>query len=553
MLTNNSITRCLVITVVIGVLAFIPTVLTADSDYHIVMLDIPECSQESHIWCGPATAKMVMKGYPSVACDIDQDVIWGAIESYRVEGEWHTDPQGLRDAMQSLCPPIYQWVVFHKTDPQELMYSVAYWMTKNDYPVALLLSTEPHNGIPGHEEHWVEIRGIITDEDPTETGNTTIGLKFVWYTDPSPAELGDPAITELVSGSEWYTNLFKPVTKPTSSYVDQYVAIIEPPSVVGKAVAAKEVLQGEVITPSTALEHANKWIEKYKLYEIKSYKMLKRAKPLEPLLVNEEYYIIQYISGDTSISDKNVRVSLLINAFNGNFQRVGTFAATEYLSTDEAKEIAFKYLNIQRPKKVKAELVTQIERQSFNKYFPPWKITVGDKVVHIDQRGKIFTDELPGYPHGKPPKCRKWSASIHGGVTYPITDFGSRYNSSYMFGVDLDYHFTPKLSAVAFVGFNHFLAKKTFPYLSSTHWWNISANLKWEFNTNPLRPYVNGGFGLYIPKTGSTKPGYNVGVGIDRSLAANVILEVGLDYHRILTNVEDPEFYTTHVGLNFLF
>jgi opacity protein-like surface antigen len=166
----------------------------------------------------------------------------------------------------------------------------------------------------------------------------------------------------------------------------------------------------------------------------------------------------------------------------------------------------------------------------------------------------VISTYLPGVEHKPKPAChKKWSASVHGGMTFPITDFGSRYKSSYMFGVDFDYHFTAQLSAVTFVGFNHFRPKPAFSKFGNTHWWNLSANLKWEFSTNPLRPYVDGGFGFYIPKTGSAKPGFNVGIGLDRTLNQSLVLEAGVDYHHILMTQEDPEFFTTHIGLIFRF
>lgn len=164
----------------------------------------------------------------------------------------------------------------------------------------------------------------------------------------------------------------------------------------------------------------------------------------------------------------------------------------------------------------------------------------------IELNGKTFTAV-------EPPQFGKWSLSLHGGMTFPVTDFGSRFDSSFMFALDLDYHFNRQLSAVAIAGFNHFEAKPAFSYLGNTHWWNFSANLKWEAASYPLRPYVNGGFGLYIPKTGSTKPGFNIGAGVDRSLNPNLVFEVGADYHRILTGEEDPEFYTAHIGFILLF
>jgi hypothetical protein len=150
-----------------------------------------------------------------------------------------------------------------------------------------------------------------------------------------------------------------------------------------------------------------------------------------------------------------------------------------------------------------------------------------------------------------PSTSYKWWASIHGGLTLPITDFGSRYKSSYMFAVDWSYHFNPRLSVVALIGFNHFRAKPTFSYLGNTYWWNLSANLKWEFTTSPTRPYINGGMGAYIPKSGPTKLGYNLGIGIDRTLTPTLVFELGADYHHILTRLEDPEFYTIHAGLIF--
>ncbi len=163
-------------------------------------------------------------------------------------------------------------------------------------------------------------------------------------------------------------------------------------------------------------------------------------------------------------------------------------------------------------------------------------------------------------PRVKSTVLGKYSFSLHGGLTYPMTDFGILYRSSYMYGINFDYHFTPQFSAVAFAGFNHFRPKHNVSYLGNTHWWNFSANLKWEFSTNMLRPYVNSGFGFYIPKTGPTQPGFNVGGGLNLTLNPSMVLELGADYHHILTTAkdaqyytEDPVFLTTHLGLIFRF
>lgn len=152
----------------------------------------------------------------------------------------------------------------------------------------------------------------------------------------------------------------------------------------------------------------------------------------------------------------------------------------------------------------------------------------------------------------KPKPVGKWRASIHGGVTFPITNFGNYYKSSYMFAVDSSYYLNKQISVVALAGFNTFKAKPNSQKLGKTHWLNLSANLKWELSPNLLRPYVNGGFGLYIPKTGPVKPGYNLGFGFDQTLnPPNLVLELGVNYHHIWINSGDIEFYTVHAGLLF--
>lgn len=549
MLIKNLVKKCVVMIFMVLSLVFIPGVLSAS---HSVMLSgIPEYSEESYIWCGPAVAQMIMHGYPSGSLLVPQEDIWAAIQGCKVETMWDSDPQGLKDAMQHLNPPSPpgHWVVYSNSDAQALMYSVAYWMTRNNFPVAVLLNTTTHNGIASHQEHWVEVRGIVTDITPI--GNTTIDLQNIWYTDPSPTNLGDPAVTSFITGSTWYS-LFQPVNKTGSSYNGNYVAIIEPPQRRGIAIAPIEILRGEILPIKIILQNAEEWIKECKFCEIEAYKDLKNAIPLKPILVDKKYggyYLIPYTT--TRGKENNLaNFALLINAYKGNFQQVGAFEPTQYLSEQAAVEIAINYLKIKGKSSVNTELVTQIEGHTFGRFFPAWKITIDDKVVHVTQRGKVISTYLPGVEHKpKPTYHKKWSASVHGGMTFPITDFGSRYKSSYMFGVDFDYHFTPQLSAVTFVGFNHFRPKPAFSKFGNTHWWNLSANLKWEFSINPLRPYVDGGFGFYIPKTGSAKPGFNVGIGLDRTLNQSLVLEAGVDYHHILMTQEDPEFFTTHIGL----
>ncbi len=525
-----------------------------------ILTVVPQYAQEAYIWCGPAAAQMTLAGYPGGSCNKLQEDIWLKIQDFKVESVWDTDPVGMEKALEYMdsetpCSYSVNWVVKNKNTAAELMKVVAYWMNYNSFPVTLLLSTDAHNiNVPSHQEHWVVVTGIVTDVDPLT--NSTVNLEAVLIHDPAFSDIGYPTINRYCTASQWGT-LFQAVNKPASTYHGKYVAVVEPPEVTGIAIIPLEILKGVVIKPNEAVRYAEKWLKKYKISDIEGYRLLKGAEPLNPLLVNRKhggYFIVPYASAaktDENNPQGNLAgAAVLINAYKGNLKEVGLFQPMKFMGKDKAVQIARNYLNIKSTRKVKAELVTKIKGRSFSRYFPCWKITLDRKLVHVTQKGEIISNELPITPGTRP--CRKkWSASIHGGTTFPVTDFGSRYDSSFMFALNLDYHFNKQLSAVALAGFNHFKAASA--SVSNTHWWNFSANLKWEFSTNSTRPYMNGGFGLYVPKTGTAKPGFNVGVGLDRSLNPNLVLEVGMDYHHILTNQEDPEFYTAHIGLIFRF
>jgi hypothetical protein len=353
---------------------------------HSVMLSVPDHPEEALTWCGPATAQMLMEGYPSGTCSVLQEDIWTEIQTYKAESMWDTDPAGLGGAMKHLCPPVGTWSVHAKTDAQALMYDVAYWMNRMNYPVAGLLNTLPHNSYAAHAEHWVAIRGIITDADPVM--NPTVNLVFVWFNDPAVA-LGDPSIERFISGSTWYSE-FQPVTKPTSSYSGKYVAVIEPPQIKGKAVAPAEILKGKLITPGSAVEQAAKWIEEYKLYEIGPYKLLKKSKPLPPLLVNSRYggyYIVPFAEG----SETRAEAAILINAYTGGFQEAGVFKPRSFMSEKEARSIALRYAQAKKTKKVSAELMLPVKERMMSRYFPFWKVIVDGRTVGVTQQGQVLT------------------------------------------------------------------------------------------------------------------------------------------------------------------
>lgn len=390
MLRRKLIARFGYLLCAIGVLIINP--LVCSQPMHSVMLTVPEYSEEALTWCGPATGQMIMDGYPSGNCYILQDDIWVAIQNHKVETVWDTDPVGLKEAMKDLCPPAGTWVVYAKEDPQKLMHSVAYWMTENNYPAAVLLNTLSHNSYTQHAEHWVAIRGVITDKDPTQ--NSTVNLEFVWFNDPAPPNLGDPVVVRFISGSDWYSE-FQSVTKTGSAYSGKYVAVIEPPEFRGIAVAHLQVVKGRIIPPREALEYATRWIKEYKIYEIEPYRILKKAKPLKPLLVNKDYagyYIIPFALEERS---RLAHAALLVNAYDGSFKEIGKFKPVEYMPKEKAIRTAVEYIKVKKPEQVEAELIFDTKRPVGTRYFPLWKVTVEKKTFLVNQQGKLFSGIPP--------------------------------------------------------------------------------------------------------------------------------------------------------------
>ena len=354
---------------------------------HSVFLTVPSHAEEALTWCGPATAQMTMEGYPSAGCTKTQDEVWLAILANKVEGMWDSDPAGMRGAMMGLCPPGGggHWVVFSPADPTALMYSVAYWMTHNNYPAVVLLNTAAHNSYTPHQEHWVVIKGIVTDVDPTT--HPTVNLQYVWFNDPA-VPLGDPPLERYVAAATWYGEL-QAVTKTGSAYLTKYVAVIEPPERPGRAIAPREVLVGRVIPPAEAVRYAKKWITNLGLSRLGPFKGLEAARSLEPILVNAArggYYLIPYSS-----DEGGARLAVVVNAYNGGFQEAGSFAPARFLSRQAAVEIALKFLNVRNPKKVTAECESSPAVGSPNRYLPSWRVDVDGSAVVVTNTGEIRT------------------------------------------------------------------------------------------------------------------------------------------------------------------
>ncbi len=361
---------------------------------HAIIVTAPARSEEALDWCGPATAQMIMEAYPSASCPKLQEDIVAAIQAGKVETMWDTDPGGLKAGMTALCPPLHGWqIVVPGTDPHSVMFTIARWMTLYKYATAAVLNTAPHNAYVAHAEHWIAITGLITDLDPT-SGVSSVNLEWVWFTDPSPVNLGDPAIQSFVSGSTWYS-LFQGVTKVGSMYAAQYVAVGEPQQVVGVAVAPPERITGRLILPEDALRAARKSTAELHFAEHPAYRVLERAKPRPPVLVNPAggaYYLIYY-----ALNEREVDAVVRVNAYDGKLQEVGVFKPTAPLSRDAAVGLARKHLAVGASVRAEVEAVVT-DQSTVGRYFPTWRVTLGNKAVDVSGPARVRVNPATTLP-----------------------------------------------------------------------------------------------------------------------------------------------------------
>jgi opacity protein-like surface antigen len=77
------------------------------------------------------------------------------------------------------------------------------------------------------------------------------------------------------------------------------------------------------------------------------------------------------------------------------------------------------------------------------------------------------------------------------------------------------------------------------------YYWNvISANIESALDTERSTvPNISGGFGMYMPEEGDSKPGINMGAGLEHFLKDNTALDLGFRFHLIYTEGD----YTSYV------
>jgi hypothetical protein len=145
--------------------------------------------------------------------------------------------------------------------------------------------------------------------------------------------------------------------------------------------------------------------------------------------------------------------------------------------------------------------------------------------------------------------------SFHVGSAHPLGTLDSISDANIHAAVDLTYRLlrrTPSswiLFGQVVVGLNQFTAEIP-TGIPHPRWTNVSIDLMAVGAGTGTRPYVRAGSGVYIPKSGPSKAGFNAGIGGLIPFTSYAALQFGIDYHLITTKPKTT-FATLELGVLF--
>jgi len=314
---------------VIGGLALVAALCQTGLATHTIDLitqnSIPNYCQEGISWCAAATVQMILEGYPSSDHVYTQTHIYNTCQANNGDSvSWSpgTDPEGVRGTLMELGgDPGVTWIIVADPTKEHVMYWTVYYMTKYEYPTAVLVNT----GNPfGSFDHWVAITGFTTGNDPVSDPATVLHMIDIFdpWNPPCPTA-SSGGLNASVTGSTWYgTYWAMPGNVSGSDWDGEYVVVVEPPDVSGVIRAVQQEFGPARIDPEEALEIAIGWVEEQGFAEREEYLALRVTVPGEPILVDREaeyggsYYIVPFVYERT----EGVRIAVLVNALTGEPQ-----------------------------------------------------------------------------------------------------------------------------------------------------------------------------------------------------------------------------------------
>ena len=366
--------------------------------------------QEMCFWCGAASAQMSRNGYPNLADRLyyTQTSLWNTIQTYNStlpqDANWATDPYGLAGCLQHLAnPAVVDWVEFANASRDAVLFFMLYWMNIEHYPSPVLVN---------QGGHWVVVVGWETDIEPTNGSSPT--LQQIHYFDPEPHNVGTDT---TMTAAQWYAGPWNGAVIYSGTWLNEYVAIVEPPKPRGKVRVKMVRRTGEkLLTPRAAVAAARRAIEEQRLGEQPRYSVLagKEVDAHQPLLVRDQpagsrakrvpqYYIVPFgIRGEhAERGGPLVRIAVLVNAYSGALEEVTAFGRpVRCLTREEALDAVASAMRVEPGQLQDAEATLMFQPGDIThiRTYPFWQVKVGRRFLYVDQLGVLYGKLLPSIP-----------------------------------------------------------------------------------------------------------------------------------------------------------
>ena len=166
------------------------------------------------------------------------------------------------------------------------------------------------------------------------------------------------------------------------------------------------------------------------------------------------------------------------------------------------------------------------------------------------------------------PKEAKWAAFLDAGGNIPHTTFANGFDHGFSLNAGLEYTVNSYVSAEGIFGYHHFPAKSVLvqspngPFVIAApdqNIYHLSANAKiylsppHSVGSITVRPFANGGPGLYKFSSGPWKLGGNIGIGGLFELTSRFGLQASYHFHTVNTSGAATKFSTLQGGIRFVF
>ena len=380
--------------------------------------------QDTNYYCGAATAQMILDSIGSGL--LDQNVLYNSNHSHNTQNNWYTDPDGLNYTLN-----------FYKPNPPTFNnFFVIYARDTEVEGSQKIVYTLWHYGVPTWTlvygcGHWIVVRGLSTDVEPTPGSTYTINGFWInnpWPPSPSfydptvapppphsPSDMcgsggGRGIASEYLTYTSWKDTYFTGCDVWGVGH-NQYVSVCDPEvPKLGKLKMGREEFQAkgdQIVSSEKVARFAIKGIDNHGLRNDKLFaKALDGANPTDPILVQRLdipdtfYYLLPMTKND------RVTSLLSIDALYGNFRGGQVFDKPIRKPFVDRNSIIKELLG--KPVDLGDKLGRVIIRdgtfcfypimvwkpckESRSPYYPFYMITIGNRNIYVGYDGKFYSE-----------------------------------------------------------------------------------------------------------------------------------------------------------------